>query len=137
MAKGPLTLNLSTETDASDKDFTEKGVTFRAKVMELKTVTTVKAYTQDKKENHVRLQYTPAIQSHQGLSSVGRSHSRPFPLKEKPATEELFIYSTASDPTQKRAGSFPPQYFRKDWRKIYPRHPQFHWQWQIQQVIGY
>lgn len=41
--KGPLTLNLSTATDASERDFTENGVTFKAKVMELKTVTTVKA----------------------------------------------------------------------------------------------
>lgn len=41
---GPLlTLNLSIDTEASDKDLTENGVTFRAKVMELKTVTTVKA----------------------------------------------------------------------------------------------
>lgn len=39
----PLTLNLSTATDASERDFTENGVTFKAKVMELKTVTTVKA----------------------------------------------------------------------------------------------
>lgn len=31
-------------TDASDRDLTEKGVTFRAKVMALNTVTTVKAY---------------------------------------------------------------------------------------------
>lgn len=30
-------------TDASDRDLTENGVTFRAKVMALKTVTTVKA----------------------------------------------------------------------------------------------
>lgn len=30
-------------TEASDKDLTEKGVTFRAKVIALKTVTTVKA----------------------------------------------------------------------------------------------
>lgn len=39
----PLTLNLSTATDASERDFTENGVTFSANVMELKTVTTVKA----------------------------------------------------------------------------------------------
>lgn len=32
-------------TDASDRDLTENGVTFRAKVMALKTVTTVKACT--------------------------------------------------------------------------------------------
>lgn len=38
-----LTLNLSAATDASERDFTENGVTFKAKVMELKTVTTVKA----------------------------------------------------------------------------------------------
>lgn len=30
-------------TDASDRDLTENGVTFREKVMALKTVTTVKA----------------------------------------------------------------------------------------------
>lgn len=41
--KEPLTLNLSTATEASERDFTENGVTFKAKVMELKTVTTVKA----------------------------------------------------------------------------------------------
>lgn len=40
----PLTLNLSIATDASDRDLTEKGVTFRAKVMALKTVTTVNAW---------------------------------------------------------------------------------------------
>ena len=38
-----LTLNLSMATVASDSDFTENGVTFSAKVMELKTVTTVNA----------------------------------------------------------------------------------------------
>lgn len=37
------TLNLSTATEASDRDLTENGVTFRAKVMALNTVTTVKA----------------------------------------------------------------------------------------------
>lgn len=38
-----LTLNLSMATDASDRDLTENGVTFRANVMALKTVTTVNA----------------------------------------------------------------------------------------------
>lgn len=37
------TLNLSMATDASDRDLTENGVTFRAKVIALNTVTTVKA----------------------------------------------------------------------------------------------
>lgn len=36
-------MNLSMATDASDKDLTEKGVTLSAKVMALKTVTTVNA----------------------------------------------------------------------------------------------
>lgn len=37
-------MNLSTATEASDSDLTENGVTFRAKVMALNTVTTVKAW---------------------------------------------------------------------------------------------
>lgn len=37
-------------TEASDRDLTENGVTFRAKVMELNTVTTVKAYRDRKQE---------------------------------------------------------------------------------------
>lgn len=37
------TLNRSIATEASDRDLTENGVTFRAKVMALNTVTTVKA----------------------------------------------------------------------------------------------
>lgn len=45
----PLTLNLSTATDASERDFTENGVTFKAKVIELKTVTTVKALKHKKR----------------------------------------------------------------------------------------
>lgn len=40
---GWMTLNLSIATEASDRDLTEKGVTLRAKVMALNTVTTVKA----------------------------------------------------------------------------------------------
>lgn len=44
------TLNLSTATEASDRDLTENGVTFRAKVMALNTVTTVKA-CRDRQEN--------------------------------------------------------------------------------------
>lgn len=39
-----LTWNRFTATEPSDKARTAKGVTFRAKVMELKTATTVKAY---------------------------------------------------------------------------------------------
>ena len=42
-------MNLSMATDASDRDLTEKGVTFRAKVIALKTVTTVKAWRRKKK----------------------------------------------------------------------------------------
>lgn len=57
--KVPLTLNLSTATDASERDFTENGVTFKAKVMELKTVTTVKA-----------LKYKREVRA-----SLARSHS--------------------------------------------------------------
>lgn len=49
--KEPLTLNLSTATDASERDFTENGVTFKAKVMELKTVTTVKALKWERRRN--------------------------------------------------------------------------------------
>lgn len=45
-----LTLNLSMATDASERDLTENGVTFKAKVMELKTVTTVNAWTKKKKK---------------------------------------------------------------------------------------
>lgn len=47
----PLTLNLSAATDASERDFTENGVTFKAKVMELKTVTTVKAWKEEKRRS--------------------------------------------------------------------------------------
>lgn len=42
------TLNLSMATEASDRDLTENGVTFRAKVIALNTVTTVKAYRESK-----------------------------------------------------------------------------------------
>lgn len=48
-----LTLNLSMATDASERDLTENGVTFKAKVMELKTVTTVNAWTKNKKKLRV------------------------------------------------------------------------------------
>ncbi len=46
-----LTLNLSMATDASDRDLTENGVTFKAKVMALKTVTTVNAWKKEMKRS--------------------------------------------------------------------------------------
>lgn len=46
-----LTLNLSMATDASDRDLTENGVTFKAKVMALKTVTTVNAWKKEMKQS--------------------------------------------------------------------------------------
>lgn len=36
-------------TDASERDLTENGVTFKEKVMELKTVTTVNAWTKKRR----------------------------------------------------------------------------------------
>lgn len=47
------TLNLSTATEASDRDLTENGVTFRAKVIALNTVTTVKAYRDRKQTSYL------------------------------------------------------------------------------------
>lgn len=46
-----LTWNLLTATAPSDRDLTASGVTFRAKVMELKTATTVKAWVCTNGEN--------------------------------------------------------------------------------------
>lgn len=50
------TLNLSMATEASDRDLTENGVTFREKVIALNTVTTVKACRHRRQQHELMVQ---------------------------------------------------------------------------------
>lgn len=70
-----LTWNLFTATAPSDSDLTASGVTFRAKVIELKTATTVKAWDKGSGDVLVLSGATPtkaAIAVHQEVKKVAK-----------------------------------------------------------------